>query len=94
MQANHRATPEYCKVPSALTNCTRQRLQGQLVVEAIKRKDRNKQFDGMERNTAPFFQNDTLVGIGNINSPEPEDGTMFPDLWTSSNLLKITFNLQ
>lgn len=32
--------------------------------------------------------------IGNANSPEPEDGTMFPDLWTSSNLLKITFNLQ
>lgn len=26
-------------------------------------------------------------------SPELEDGTMFPDLWTSSNLLKITFNL-
>lgn len=30
----------------------------------------------------------------NGNLPEPEDGTMFPDLWTSSNLLKITFNLQ
>lgn len=28
------------------------------------------------------------------NSPEPEDEIMFPDLWTSSNLLKITFNLQ
>lgn len=26
-------------------------------------------------------------------SPELEEGTMFPDLWTSSNLLKITFNL-
>lgn len=32
--------------------------------------------------------------VGKKISPDKGDRTMFPDLWTSSNLLKMTFNLK
>lgn len=63
----------------------------QKVTEASKEQNRSESNSEEQRGagTASWSNNKW----GESYSPEPEDEIMFPDLWTSSNLLKITFNL-